>query len=240
MSQFVFSGTTGDVGNLNANFTELYAVRNLLTVSGSFLGLGVTPAAKWHVKDLLAAAEVARFETTNATGGYISGYTAGGVLRGFMGWGTNVFASDAYGLRSASGVPIGLAMGSATFDLLVDTSHNVLVQGGGVSGYGPGSGGTVTQATSKSTGVTLNKACGQITMNGAALAAGASVSFTVTDSLVTAADVVLCAASGNSNYRVECASVAAGSFTVRVTNVTGGSLSDALLVNFIVHRGVTS
>lgn len=237
MSQFVFSGTTGDVGNLNANFTELYAVRNLLTVSGSFLGLGVTPAVKWHVKD--SGAEVGRFETTNATGGYVGAFTSG-TLKGFMGWGTNVFASDAYGLRSASGVPIGLAMGSSAFDLLIDASHNVLVQGGGVSGYGPGSGGTVTQATSKSTGVTLNKACGQITMNGAALAGGASVSFTVTDSLVTAADVVLCAASGNSNYRVECASVAAGSFTVRVTNVTGGSLSDALLVNFIVHRGVTS
>ncbi|NBS24587.1 MAG: hypothetical protein EBS78_11605 [Altererythrobacter sp.] len=39
---------------------------------------------------------------------------------------------------------------------------------GGI-GYGTGAGGTVTQATSKSTGVTLDKVCGEITMNNATL-----------------------------------------------------------------------
>ena len=38
---------------------------------------------------------------------------------------------------------------------------------------GPTTGGTVTQASNKSTGVTLNAESGQITMNGAALGAGA-------------------------------------------------------------------
>ena len=42
---------------------------------------------------------------------------------------------------------------------------------------GPTTGGTVTQATNKSTGVTLNTESGQITMNDAALAAAAEVSF---------------------------------------------------------------
>jgi hypothetical protein len=41
---------------------------------------------------------------------------------------------------------------------------------GGI-GYATGAGGPVTQLTSKSTGVTLGKVAGQITMNGAALAA---------------------------------------------------------------------
>src|SRR5882672_9299987 len=36
-------------------------------------------------------------------------------------------------------------------------------------GYATGAGGAVTQATDKSTAVTLNKICGAITMNGAAL-----------------------------------------------------------------------
>jgi hypothetical protein len=36
-------------------------------------------------------------------------------------------------------------------------------------GYGTGAGGAVTQATSKSTGVTLDKVCGEITMNNATL-----------------------------------------------------------------------
>jgi hypothetical protein len=42
------------------------------------------------------------------------------------------------------------------------------------------SGGAVTQATNKSTGVTLNTASGQITMNGAALLDDTNVNFTVT------------------------------------------------------------
>ena len=54
-------------------------------------------------------------------------------------------------------------------------------------------GGAVTQATSKSTGVTLNKPCGAITMHNASLAGDAEVSFTVTNSEVAATDVVLVA-----------------------------------------------
>lgn len=47
-------------------------------------------------------------------------------------------------------------------------------------GYSSAAQGTVTQATSKSTGVTLNKSMGKITMNAASLGAGASVTFTLT------------------------------------------------------------
>ena len=49
---------------------------------------------------------------------------------------------------------------------------------------GPTTGGTVTQSTNKTTGVTLNAASGQITMNGAALGAGAEATFAVTNSEV--------------------------------------------------------
>ncbi len=54
---------------------------------------------------------------------------------------------------------------------------------------GPTTGGTVTQATNKTTGVTLNAASGQITMNGASLAGGAEATFTVTNSEIAATDV---------------------------------------------------
>ena len=56
---------------------------------------------------------------------------------------------------------------------------------------GPTTGGTVTQATNKGTGVTLNTQSGQITMNNAALADAAEVSFTVTNSKIAATDVVV-------------------------------------------------
>ena len=56
---------------------------------------------------------------------------------------------------------------------------------------GPTTGGTVIQSTNKTTGVTLNAASGQITMNGASLAGGAEATFTVTNSEIAATDVVV-------------------------------------------------
>lgn len=107
-------------------------------------------------------------------------------------------------------------------------------------GYGTGSGGAVTQTTSKSTAVTLNTTTGQITMNNAALAAGASVTFSVNNSIVTTSDLIIVNAAGNAGYRVECVSALAGSFVVRVTNMTAGSLSEALAINFAVIKGAIS
>ncbi|RVD30558.1 hypothetical protein EN738_05725 [Mesorhizobium sp. M4B.F.Ca.ET.017.02.2.1] len=110
-------------------------------------------------------------------------------------------------------------------------------------GYSTGAGGTVTQATSKSTGVTLNKTCGQITMNAAALAAGAKVSFVVTNSAVAATDVVIAsvASGGTANaYRAAVTATAAGSFTVTVENITAGSLSEAPVISYAVVKAVTA
>jgi hypothetical protein len=110
-------------------------------------------------------------------------------------------------------------------------------------GYGAGSGGIVTQATSKATGVTLNKVSGQITMNGAALAAAAEVAFTLTNSAIAATDVVVvCIASGgtSASYATSITAVAAGSCEITVGNWSAGSLSEALVLNFVVIKGSAS
>lgn len=109
-------------------------------------------------------------------------------------------------------------------------------------GYGSGSGGTVTQATSKSTAVTLNKPTGQITMNAAALAAGASASFSFFSSLLTATDTLLVNGVGpiSMGYRVEALYMTSGGALIRVTNVSGGSLSEALQINFAIIKGATA
>lgn len=50
MAQITFAGAgTGSIPNLDANFTELYALRNLFTVSGAKAGLGGSPVGTWHV-----------------------------------------------------------------------------------------------------------------------------------------------------------------------------------------------
>lgn len=113
---------------------------------------------------------------------------------------------------------------------------------GGI-GYATGSGGTVTQATSKSTGVTLNTVTGVITMNGAAMTTATTVGFTLTNSSIAATDVVVVnmasAATANS-YTMVVDAVAAGSCHISVRNFTGGTLSEAIVINFAVVKGVSS
>ena len=108
---------------------------------------------------------------------------------------------------------------------------------------GPTDGGTVTQATNKSTGVTLNTESGQITMNNAALADAAEVSFTVTNSKIAATEVVVaCHGSAGTAgaYIVSANAIAAGSFAITVSNVSGGSLSEAIVINYVALKGASS
>jgi len=114
---------------------------------------------------------------------------------------------------------------------------------GPAQGYLAGLGGTVTQASSKSTGVTLNKLTGQITMNGAALGAATEVAFTLTNSTIRATDAVLVnVATGGTSaaYAVGVTAVAAGSCEITVTNLSAGSLSEALVLNFAVVKGAAA
>ena len=110
-------------------------------------------------------------------------------------------------------------------------------------GYSTGTGGAVTQITSKATGVTLNKRCGQITMNNASLSAAAEVSFTLTNSVIAATDVVMiCIGSGATAgaYNVQCDAVAAGSCRISIGNISSGSLGEAIVLNFVVVKAVNA
>jgi hypothetical protein len=113
-------------------------------------------------------------------------------------------------------------------------------------GYTTGSGGAVTQATNRTTGVTLNTITGAITTNNASLAAEAAAKFTVTNSKVSATDVVVvCIKSGSNggNTDVTVAGVAAGSFDILVANnnaAAGTAETGAIVINFAVIKGAAS
>ena len=120
-----------------------------------------------------------------------------------------------------------------------------VVDADGGLGYQAGRGGAVTQATSKGTSVTLNKPTGQITMNGAALAAGVLVEFEVVNSYAAASDTVVLTLSGGvtsfNSYRVwPGVSPSGGRFYVELENRTGGSLSEAIKINFSIIKGATA
>lgn len=110
-------------------------------------------------------------------------------------------------------------------------------------GYATGAGGAVTQLTDKTTGVTLNKRSGAITTHDNSLAAGAEVSFTLTNSTIAATDVVVvCIKSGGTAgaYNVVVDAVAAGSCQISLTNLSTGALGEALVLNFAVIKAVAA
>ena len=107
-------------------------------------------------------------------------------------------------------------------------------------GYRAQAGGTVTQATSKATAVTLNKLTGEITTHAATLNAGVEVVFTVNNNLVLENDIpMLAIQSGGTSgeYAAFVTDVGDGSFDITLTNLTAGNLSDAIVINFGILRG---
>lgn len=107
-------------------------------------------------------------------------------------------------------------------------------------GYTAAAQGTVTQATDKSTAVTLNKSAGRITMNNAALASATNVSFTLNNSFISSNDVLIVTLSGGiataGTYNCWVNSMSAGSASITLRNISAGSLSEAVVINFaLIH-----
>lgn len=110
-------------------------------------------------------------------------------------------------------------------------------------GYSTGAGGTVTQATSKATAVTLNKLTGEITMNAAALAAGAIATFALNNSTVAAGDMLVVSHHSGGTvgpYLLNGRVTGAGVCSIAVRNTGASSLSEAVVIKFAVIKAVTA
>lgn len=132
---------------------------------------------------------------------------------------------------------IGAAIGTS-----LSTTGNQVISSTGKHGYATGSGGTITQGTSKATGVTLSKSTGQITLDGAALAASTTVSFTLTNTVIEAGDILIMnhISGGTAGSYLLNAQSAAGSASINVRNISLGSLSEAIVIAFAVIKAVTA
>lgn len=113
-------------------------------------------------------------------------------------------------------------------------------------GYITGAGAAVTQATSRTTGVTINAICGTITTNNNSLAAEASAAFVVTNNTVAIGDVVVVSQQSGAvgvMTTVEVIATAAGSFTLSVMNgnaAAGVAETGTILINFVVIKAVSA
>ena len=165
---------------------------------------------------------------------------------------TNLFTSPAFvtpalgtvasgnisACTSTSMVMITPVIGAATGTSLTTTGKIASTGTAGV-GYATGAGGTVVQTTSRTTGVTLDKTTGAITLFSAAGSATAAT-FTVTNSTVAATDVIILnQKSGTDLYDLMVTAVAAGSFNITF-RTTGGTTTETPVFNFAVIKGVTA
>ena len=144
-------------------------------------------------------------------------------------------------LQPRGGVTASLVLGTeGVARFVVDSTGNaLLITAAGALGYGTGAGGAVTQATSRTTGVTLNKPCGAITLVSAA-GSTSWQSFTVTNSLVAATDtIIINQKSGTDKYMIHVTAVAAGSFVITFAT-TGGTTTEQPVFNFAIVRGVAA
>lgn len=143
-------------------------------------------------------------------------------------------------LAAAGGIG---STGLSHIGILTAALANLLQLGAVPAPAGLAVGGAVTQATSKSTGVTLNTVTGAITMNAAALAAAAEVGFTLTNSQIAATDVVVVAIKSggtSASYSTAVTATAAGSCEITLGNWSAGSLSEAVILNFVVLKGAAT
>lgn len=152
-----------------------------------------------------------------------------------------VASGDISACTSTSMVLTTPVLGAATGTSL-NTTGNQTITGTGKQGYATGSGGAVVQVTNKATGVTLDKSNGQITMVNSALAGTTIVSFTLTNSVIEAGDIIVMnhISGGTLGAYAFNASTAAGSAVINVSNLTTGSLSDAIVLRFAVIKVVSA
>jgi hypothetical protein len=206
--------TVGSTGAVTlGSSTQGATVNGSLSVSGSTSTVGLTTST---------------MSASNA----ISVYSNGSNSAVFY---NSQAASNTYKVASIDDNGIFTAQGIQVTNL--DATFGAPVQG---LGYATNTGGTVTQNTSKSTGVSLSKLCGTITMNAAALAAGTIVSFVLTNSFIKATDVLILnhSSGGTLGAYTLNASAGSGNATIYVRNNTSGSLSEAIVIRFAIINAV--
>lgn len=119
----------------------------------------------------------------------------------------------------------------------VGGSELVVASGGKITTEGQTA---VTQITSITTGVTCNALSGVITTVSQTVAAGAEADIVVTNSQVVATDVVAACIKTHTSagtFAVSVAAVAAGSFTLRLTNLDASTAgNNVLVINFLVLK----
>jgi hypothetical protein len=187
-------------------------------------------------------------DKANITGGTITGAVsfAGGSFTGI----TLISATTITGTTTTNGG--NLRMTGNTLSS-TDTNGNITISPNGTGkflitkpfGYsGSGTGGAVTQITSRTTSVTLNKVCGQITLVAGSIAGLSTQEFSLANSFIEATDIVLVSFSSGltaAQYDVTVTQIDSGSCKIAIHNVNNTATpTDTPVISFIVIKAVNA
>ena len=207
------------LGDTTHNFSDLFLA------SGAVLNYANGNVVVTHTSGILTMG-TGDFRVTTAGTNTASVVTVGG---------TQTLTNKTLTSPTMTAPVLGVATGTslAVSGLLTSSSATAGI------GYATGAGTTVAQGTSRTTGVTINAVCGQITLVSAAGSATPGT-FTVTNSAVAAGDVVIVnQKSGTDKYIISVTAVGAGSFAI--TNyTTGGTTTETPVFTFAVIKAVAA
>lgn len=253
------TGTSGvvSVGGGNPAAFEKLSINALLPSSGG-ISIGLSNAGTCPSSTTTSYSIYATFATTQNAAFTLAGLTHYSASENAITGGSRTPPTVQTGFEASSnmtgavtnfgflgGIPAGanrwnfFASGTAANHFTGATTFGTSLGYGVTSGVG----GTVTQATNKSTGVTLDKICGEIVMNNAQLNRDTAVSFTLTNSKIDLSDVIIVNIKSGATvnaYNVGVTAVASGSCRIQLHNILGGTdLSEAVVLSFAVIKAVT-
>jgi hypothetical protein len=238
-TQVVSAGTAGVAfqdggGNFNVGSSTLPTLAVRFNSTGSITAIGLNVVRSGTSANLIVNEQSTGFNAGVA-------YQSAGVTKWEMGKDAadNFFYYDNVGARNVMAIAAGGDMTLMPAGGNVASAGAIRSTGTAGVGYATGAGGAVTQITSRTTGVTLNKITGAITLFSAAGSA-TYASFTVTNSTVAATDTVIVSQkSGTDLYEMAVTAVAAGSFRISF-HTTGGTTVEQPVFNFAVIKAVAA
>lgn len=220
--------------------------------------VGFVNSTYYHYLCLNTDGSFALWDNTNAKNRWISGsngyFSVETALQAGFGQAGNKYMlfsnADryAYFYMNSSGGDIGLYDATASktrwksaLDGMLSAPYFRAVEPKAI-GYDTGAGGSVTQLTNKTTGVTLHKPTGRITTHNESMAPGVTKYFPLSNNTVTANSVVCVSADPSTcaaayNISTYCSN---GTCIILLQNNSGVTLSDAIGLNFVVLNGATS
>jgi len=215
------------------DYVDALTATTLTTIQGFGLGVTGTQVLCADIDAELATGDtrtanttIGVFPHTNSPGFLNVSRTSGGWMRQTLTYrgDTPIYAGRTYTRVTTDDIPVTWGAWRRIRGSDVGTAF----------GYDSGEGGAVTQITSRTTGITLDKPSGRVTMFSAAGSATWS-SFTLTNSTIAAGDTIVLTQQGGTNTYLLSAKAQAGSVVISFAT-TGGTATDAPIINFAVIK----